>query len=493
MERSTESVRPRGRMIAIVVVVAASAAVVVVGVALRVTSGRDAVFAATPVVWGWCPGVGVECGLLEVPIDHEHPEAGTITVEVARREATDPARRIGVLVLLPGGPGGDGTALVQIGNGFSEALRERFDIVSYNPRGFSPGTEIDCGFGEEPPPSDAIAAQRSYTARRAQACAANAGPLAAHVSAVDLARDVEVLRRTLGERRITLLGVSYGTAVGAVYQALFPDNVRASVLDGAFDLRADLQDSVLQDLRAAERALDEMLRRCSRFASCPFYNGGRPRSALAELLDGLAAGPRTVDGRRFTAVDAQGAILQAVGWEAAWPQLATALAAAQTGDLSPLAELGQHGSGISDANLAYACGDRPAAAFRATPEEVGAWRRAAPLLAGHESAASWAVGLCEGWPHRPTLPPVLGPVSAPTLVVGGTGDTRTPLAGSRELAATLDAPLLVVRQIAHTAYRGSDFPEPTCVTSAVDGALIETALPLSGTVCPGDALLPAPG
>jgi pimeloyl-ACP methyl ester carboxylesterase len=489
MEPSSESAHRRRGVIAVAAVAAATA--VVVGIALIASRGRDPGFDASPVVWGWCPGMGVECGLLEVPIDHEHPDRGTITVEVARREATDPAQRVGVLVLLPGGPGDDGTALVQLGNGFSDALRERFDIVSYNPRGFSPGTEIDCRFPETPPPSDAVAAQRSYTARRARACAANAGLLAAHVSAVDLARDVEVLRRTLGEERISLLGVSYGTAVGAVYQSLFPDRVRASVLDGAFDLRADLQEGVLEDLRAAERALAEMLRRCSRFASCPFHNDGRPRAALVGLLDELARSPRIVSGRRFTVVDAQGAILQSVGWDAAWPQLATALAAAQTGDLSPLAQLGQHGSRIPDANVAYACGDRPASAFRSTPADVAAWRRAAPVLARHESAASWAVGLCDGWPHAPTLPPELRRASAPTLVVGATGDTRTPLASSREVAERLEAPLLVVRQFAHTAYRGRDFPEPTCVTRTVDAALIETVLPPTGLVCPGDA--PGPG
>lgn len=491
MEQSSDSRHPRGRVIAIVVVVAVAAAVVAASVAVLAPRWREPDFDASPVVWGWCPGVGVECGLLEVPIDHEHPDAGTITVEVARREATDPERRIGVLVLLPGGPGGDGTALVQLGNEFSEALRERFDIVSYNPRGFSPGTEVDCRFDEAPPPSDAVAAQRSYTARRARACAANAGPLAAHVSAVDLARDVEVLRRTLGEQQISLLGVSYGTAVGTAYASLFPDRVRASVLDGAFDLRADLQESVLQDLGAAEQALDEMLRRCSRFASCPFHNDGRPRAALIDLLDGLATSPQPVAGRRFTVADAQGAIQQSVGWDAAWPELATALAAAQKGDLSPLAELGQHGARIPDANVAYACGDRPADAFRTTPAEVASWQRAAPLLARHESAASWAVGLCDGWPHAPTLPPELRPTTTPTLVVGGTGDTRTPLASSRDVASKLGAPLLVVQQFAHTAYRGSDFPEPTCVTRTVDAALIETVLPPSGTVCPGDP--PGPG
>ncbi len=492
MEHTPGSRSRAGRFAWLAGVVAATALVVVAGVAIDRRDGGPS-FEVQPVVWGWCPGYGVECALLAVPIDHTDPEAGTIAIEVARRPALDTTNRVGVLVVLPGGPGGDGTIDVQLGTGFSEELRDRFDIVSYNPRGFSPGTEVDCGFDESPPAVDDVAALRSYTARRARACAANAGPLAAHLSAVDVARDVDVLRRALGEERISLLGISYGTAVGAIYQTLFADHVRTTVLDGGYDLRTDLQLAVLRDLDAAERSLEELLRRCARYTACPFHNGGRPREALVRLLDRLAAHPPVVDGRAFTVRDAEAAILEGVGWNADWPELATALAAAQRGDPSQLAALGRAGTRIADANLAFACGDRPAASFRPTIAQVAAWRRAAPLLTRHDTAATWAVGLCDGWPYEPTLPPEVARATAPTLVVAGTGDTRTPLAAGRELARELGAPILVVQHFGHTAYTGADFPEPTCVTDAVDTALLGGALPETGTVCPADAALEPAG
>jgi pimeloyl-ACP methyl ester carboxylesterase len=422
-----------------------------------------------------------------VPVDHAHPERGTISIEVARRNAESPAKRIGTIVFLPGGPGDDGTVQV---SAFSQAVRDRFDVVSYNPRGFSPGTEIDCGFDEPEPAANPVSdeAMRAYVARRSRACAANGGPLLGHVSAVDVARDVDVLRRSLGEEKVSLFGVSYGTAVGSIYQTLFPDHVRVAVHDAAFDLSSDPARRRL-GYAAAERSLDELLRRCARRPSCAFHSGGNPRAALVRLLDRLEAVPQTVKGRTYTVFDAEQAIVSWVTFESGWAPLEAALAAAQAGDVAPLADLGQFSVASPDSGIAAVCADRPASDLRLTPAEVGSLRRIAPLLARHHTPALWSVGACDGWPVQPTLPPKIARASAPTLVVGGTGDTRTPLEMSRELARELGAPMLVVRQFAHTAYSGRDYPEPTCVTRVVDAALLELRLPRDGTVCAGDPVL----
>ena len=472
--------------------VALAAGIALVGVALAVAAvivarGGDDGFEAVPVVWSECVGVGIECGQLAVPVDHAHPERGTISIEVARRNAESPAKRIGTLVFLPGGPGDDGTFQV---SGFSQAVRDRFDIVSYNPRGFSPGTEIDCDFDEPEPAANPVSdqAMRAYVARRARACGANGGPLLGHMSAVDVARDVDVLRRSLGEEEVSLFGVSYGTAVGSIYQTLFPDRVRVVVHDAAVDLSADVARRRLGYV-AAERSLDVLLRRCAREPSCPFHSGGRPRAALVRLLDALDADPPSVRKAKFTVSDAEFALRMGLTFEAVWPQLESALAAARAGDVVPLADIAGFPAVLPDGFLASICADRPPSGLRLTPAAVADLKRAAPLLTRHHTPALWAVGACDGWPLAPTLPPPIVRASAPTLVVGGTGDTRTPLESSRELARELGAPTLVVRQFAHTAYSAREFPAPTCVTRVVDAALIALRMPGDGAVCPGDPVL----
>ena len=486
MPPMSESGDRRRWVVALSAGIALVAVAVGVAVALVARVGDDG-FEAVPVVWSECPGVGIECGRLAVPVDYAHPERGTIWIEVARRHAESPANRIGTLVHLPGGPGDDGTDRV---SGFSQAVRDRFDVVSYNPRGFSPGTEIDCGFDEPEPAANAISEQalRTYVARRARACSANGGPLLGHVSAVDVARDVDVLRRSLGEEKVSLFGVSYGTAVGSIYQTLFPDHVRVAVHDAALDLSSDLERRK-RGYVAAERSLEVLLLRCAHDPSCPFHSGGSPRTALVRLLDTLEANPPNVKGRPFTEFDAEFAIKMGLTFEEWWPQLEAALAAARAGDVAPLADISGLPAVSPDSFLASVCADRVMSGLRLTPAEVAALKQAAPLLTRHHTPALWAVGACDGWPVAPTLPPRIVRAGAPTLVVGGTGDIRTPLETSRELARELGAPMLVVRQFAHTAYSGMDFPEATCVTRVVDSALLDLRLPRDGKACPGDAVL----
>ena len=210
--------------------------------------------------WGACPAAaeggasteGFVCAVAAAPIDHGDPAAGTFELAVIKHPAGDPSARIGTLFWNPGGPGDAGTAYLPAAiGGFPEDVRGRFDIVSWDPRGMGGRTTpvVQCfdSAAEEaafraahvgdslPATPEALAADAAGRTAFNAACVDRAGDLLAHVSTADNARDLDLLRQAVGEERLSYYGTSYGTFLGATYANLFPDRVRAMVLDGAVD------------------------------------------------------------------------------------------------------------------------------------------------------------------------------------------------------------------------------------------------------------------
>ena len=183
----------------------------------------------------------LECGTLEVPLDPADPSSETIEIAVARAESTgDERERIGSIVLNPGGPGGSGIEfLANAASAFPEELTDRFDLVSFDPRGVGESTPVRCI--DDATKDDQLSGDLSPDTPEEQdralddqeefldGCRENSADLLEHMSTADVAADLDELREALGEDRLTYLGYSYGTSIGAVYATLFPDNVRALI------------------------------------------------------------------------------------------------------------------------------------------------------------------------------------------------------------------------------------------------------------------------
>jgi pimeloyl-ACP methyl ester carboxylesterase len=201
-------------------------------------------------VWGGCPPElrphpRQQCADIRVPLDYRQPRGTQITVKMSRITATDPARRLGTLVLLPGGPGNGGLhwPADYYGDGQPPELRDRYDLVGFDARGIRYSTPITCGLDQHdrgpryPAPDGSIDAMTTYSRRTAEACIRHSGPIIRHVTTANTARDLDRVRAALGERRISLYGLSYGTYLGAAYASMFPDRTDRVVLDSAIDPR----------------------------------------------------------------------------------------------------------------------------------------------------------------------------------------------------------------------------------------------------------------
>ncbi len=239
----------------------AAAAVAVSVVVARPASAPAAGPAVIPVptlAWASCPTAaagaastaGFTCATAEVPLDHADPTRGTVALAVIKAPARDPARRIGTLFWNPGGPGDSGTAYLPAAlAGFPPAVRDRFDIISWDPRGMggrtTPVVQCFAGAAEEesflgrmmqggfPVTRDQLARDAADRTALNAACVGRNGDLLSHVSTADNARDLDLLRRAVGEETLSYYGTSYGTVLGATYLNMFPDRVRSAVLDGA--------------------------------------------------------------------------------------------------------------------------------------------------------------------------------------------------------------------------------------------------------------------
>lgn len=464
------------------------------------TTTTEPVGDPAPVVWTPCGG-SIECATLTVPLDYAHPLDATIAISLNRQRATDPARRIGSLVINPGGPGEAGTALLGRDLGvLTPTVKQRFDIVEMDPRGVGNSGGFRCNEGDpgsgdsgtgtkvDPVPttpearSILVDADRAY----AQACARAAGPFLGHIGTMDVARDVEQLRKALGEERLTFLGISYGTLLGATYADLFPTHVRALVLDGVIDPALPTFELWMAQATGFQQQLDAF------FASCAGGCAWRPGIPLADALDRLIQRVRTQplsagNGAVVGVSEIYTALFSRLSSRSRWSSLASALGAAERGDGGPILSITRSylgetpGATINpDASTAINCLDHPVETDVDTydvlaVQAVGRARHFGPYLA-------WAGLLCSTWQARPTREPhpVRAPGAPPTLVVGTTNDPATPFAWAQSVASTLEHGVLLTREgTGHVAYFSS-----SCVRRVVDDYLVNVTPPAAGTVCP---------
>jgi pimeloyl-ACP methyl ester carboxylesterase len=479
-----------------------SAAAAGAGVApAPVPKGLERFYSQRP-SWSGCEG-DFECTRVEVPVDYRRPAAGTVRLSVVRLPASRRDGRIGSLVLNPGGPGGSGVDYARRASTVvSDAVRRRYDVVGFDPRGVGQSDPLKCLddratdalLGADPTPDDPAevrAAVAQYEDLAAQ-CKARGGALLAHVGTTEAARDMDVLRAVLGEQRLNFLGKSYGTFLGATYAEEFPRNVGRMVLDGALDPALDADAMNLGQAQGFEQATRSFVTDCVSRQTCPLgptVDGALTR--LRALMSGLDSHPlRTRDPAR-PLTEGRGVLGIAASMydEQFWPILRQGLQAAISGDGSTLLLLadaltdrGPEGFRSNSNTVIYAvnCLDRP---DRGGLAQV---QRSLPRYA--EAAPTWGRFLawselpCAYWPVEGTgkAQPLRAAGSGPIVVVGTTRDPATPYAWAQGLARELENGHLVTYDgDGHTAYRRGS----PCVDQAVDAYLVDGQVPRDGLRC----------
>ncbi|MEU0797976.1 alpha/beta hydrolase [Amycolatopsis sp. NPDC005961] len=449
----------------------------------------------------WTPcGDALDCAHLSVPLDYAAPDGPAITVGLLRHKATK--SRIGSLVVNPGGPGGQGTstAAALAKTPAAAPLLERFDLVGFDPRGVGTSEpRITCRSDAEQDADRAsdvesdmspegvkkqLAETTAYGAKCAEA-SKYGKTLLANVGTRDVVRDLDVLRAALGDEKLTYLGYSYGTQIGAAYAEAYPRNVRALLLDGAIDPAQGLVDSLVTQAAGFQDALNEFGKWCA----CPLTGG---TEGLQRLVRPLITKPLPAGTRKLSFEDAITGTFAGLYSRGDWPALKAALAQAAQGNGRTLLAFadgyyqrdrdGKY-SGAIDAYFAVRCVDHTRVTDRAAIERAHDKMLAgAPFLAGGTPDTS-ELDICSTWPVPPTSAEHTPRVEAlpKTLVVSTTHDPATPHQQGIDLAKDLGGALLTYEGVQHTVFLQGD----SCVDRAGIAYLVDGTVPPEGERCPG--------
>ncbi|MHC3473618.1 alpha/beta hydrolase [Streptomyces sp. 7R007] len=454
--------------------------------------------------WGHCkatgdspaPGNDWRCATLKVPLDWSKPDGETIGLALIRAQA-DGGRRIGSLLFNFGGPGGSGVSTLPSYAATVSKLRERYDLVSWDPRGVGASEGVRCRSDKAIDAAEDIdatpdtpAEEKAYLQDAAdfgKGCQKAAGKLLAHVSTTDTARDMDLMRQVLGDTKMHYFGISYGTELGGVYAHLFPKNVGRLILDAVVDPSADAVGHAENQTRGFQRALNDYLK----------STGQDPKQGsqkIANLLKRIDANPLPTSspGRRLTQTLAVTGIVLPLYSKEGWPTLTSALDAAEQGDGSELLQLadgynerdasGHYGTTTHSQRVISCLDDKERPTAAETKKLLPTFEKISPVFGDF---LGWdTAGWCHDWPvaGQYETPEVSAPGAAPILVVGNTGDPATPYEGARKMADELGKGVgveLTWKGEGHGAYgSGSD-----CVDATVNAYLLDGTVPKDGKVC----------
>lgn len=481
--------------------------------------------ASTPTVdWADC-GDGFFCATAQVPLDYNRPGGVQIDLAVIKLPAANPDSRIGTLFINFGGPGQSGVDRLRNRATwpwlFSKELRSRFDLVSWDQRGVSRSAGVRCFSGEVEQwqflvptpglPADARGEHDLFAWARefADRCTAHAGPILDHASSANTARDMELLRRALGDPGLTYHGISYGSQLGAIYANLFPGRVRAMVFDGSLDFQGNVQGhgrqgrtvplNTRQGVPAAlAGAFDEFLLDCSAAGPRCAFSAGDPAAKWAALVEQSRAKPVIIDEHPWTYPEI---VDGALSNPANYPQLAELLQQSATGTAAPELLEALTGNGppptaatatgpgqyLNDREEAYAAIQCSDSIVPTDPAIYSATAVTADATAPDFGRISvFDVIVCAFWQGRDAdryTGPWNRPTAAPILVLNTRHDPATPLEGAYDGAAELHSARVVVTEgVGHT----SMYVPSACTERVKRDYLFSGVLPPEGTGCRRD-------
>ncbi|MEV7426072.1 alpha/beta hydrolase [Streptomyces sp. NPDC091212] len=462
-------------------------------------------FYGQKIKWRACGVAGFQCATMKAPLDYTKPDGKQIDLAVSRKKATGPGKRLGSLLVNPGGPGGSAIGYLQgyAAIGYPAPVRAQYDMAAIDPRGVARSEPIECLTGPEmdaytqvdQTPDDQAEITRLTGAFKkfADGCEKKSGAILPHVSTVETARDMDIFRAVLGDEKLSYVGASYGTFLGATYAELFPERTGRLVLDGAMDPSLPARELNRDQTAGFETAFQSFAQDCVKQTDCPFDTKSPAEVAtrMNAFFKGLDTKPvPTGETRELGESLATTGVIAAMYDESAWPQLREAVAGAMDGDGAALLALAdsyyERDSDGSYQNLMFAnsavnCLDLPPA-FTG-PEEVTkalpSFEKASPVFGKN---LAWASLNCAYWPTKATGSPhrIEAKGAAPIVVVGTTRDPATPYKWARSLAEQLSSgTLLTYNGDGHTAYgRGSD-----CIDTAINTYLLEGTPPSAAKKC----------
>ncbi len=441
---------------------------------------------------------GAECSLLSVPVDYNQPDGEVAQLAMIRFKAT--GDRIGSLVINPGGPGESGVeAAVGLIGTIPESVRERFDLVGFDPRGVaSSSPAVWCNSDED---NDRLRADpqvdyspegveyiENETRSFIERCVDKMGEeFLANVGTVNVVQDLESIRVALGDEKLTYLGYSYGTRIGAGYAEAYPDKVRAMILDGAVDPNADPIEADIRQAEAFQQAFNDYAADCAEEPDCPL--GTDPDKAVdvyRSMVDPLVEEPaKTDDPRGLSYSDAIVGTILPLYSPNLWRHLTQGLSELENGSgdtMLKLADLymGRDEQGrynnSTDARVAVNCVDQPPVTDREKIVELDRrLREVAPFMSYGEFTGHAPLSTCAFWPVPPTSEPHEISVSGlpPILVVSTTNDPATPYEAGIDLAEQLGGTLVTFEGTQHTVV----FQGDACVDEIAAEYLIDLVVP----------------
>ncbi|MFE2260491.1 alpha/beta hydrolase [Streptomyces griseosporeus] len=446
-----------------------------------------------------------QCATMKAPLDWGDPKGDTIGLALIRAKASgDESKRIGSLIFNFGGPGGSGvTTLPAFGEDYA-ALRTRYDLVSFDPRGVGRSAPVECEsdqqldayFQQDATPDDSAERTKllDNTRQFNAACEKNSERILPHVRTTDAARDLDLMREVLGDDKLYYFGISYGTELGGVYAHLFPKNVGRAVFDAVVDPTQNPEQGSLGQAKGFQLALDNFAEDCtSKEELCPVGDSPQDvKDRIAQLLKDLDRKPIPgIFPRQLTQTAATNGIAQALYSKEFWQYLTEGLQEAYDGDGRILMSLSDSMNGrnengeysnIAAANVSINCADdKPRYSADYVERKLPEFRAASPLFGDF---LAWGMVSCTDWavPGAADHPDVSAPGSAPILVVGNTGDPATPYEGARRMVEALGKGVgveLTYKGQGHGSYDSKN----KCVQGAVNGYLLNGKVPAAGTVC----------
>jgi pimeloyl-ACP methyl ester carboxylesterase len=455
--------------------------------------------------WQSCPDhTDYQCATMQVPLDYAKPGGEEIGIWVLRVPAREQGRKVGALVVNPGGPGAPGTTgyADSPGTYWRNPITDRFDIVGFDPRGTGRSHPVDClddksfdtylASDPDPDTPQEVADFQRLSRELGAGCESRSGEFASHVSTVEAARDLDVLRAVLGEKQLDYFGASYGTELGATYARLFPTHVGRFVLDGAVDTSVGPVPQALAQARGFETALHAYVANCVSLGNC--FLGGTVDAGLKRIRDflaGLDQHPLPAGDRRLTESLGDVGVFAPLYNRDYWIYLSAALKQAFNGDGSVLLLIadayatrtpnGRYTTNLLEANAVISCLDHPFV-FPASrvASLVPRFEKASPTFG---RGAAWSLTRCNDFTTRAEEPePETDAAGAPPILVIGTSrDPATPYSWAVALAKQLSSAVLVTRDgDGHTGYNAGN----SCVDTTVEDYLLDGKVPSTDVNCP---------